>query len=85
MMYYAEQMSLTPRYLLRVTKEFSGCGTAKWIDTFVVAEIQYQMRYTMRSVQQIAYDMNFPNQSSLANILRLMSGARHRFIGYDNK
>ena len=62
-MYYAEQMCLTPRYLSRVVKEFSGRSAAEWINIFVVAEIQYQMRYTMRSVQQIAYDMNFPNQS----------------------
>ena len=43
-MFYAEQMCLTPRYLSRVTKEFSRRSAAKWIDIFVVAEIQYQMR-----------------------------------------
>ena len=56
-------LPLHDRDFLQPLKEFSGRSAAKWIDIFVVAEIQYQMRYTMRSVQQIAYDMNFPNQS----------------------
>lgn len=61
--FYAEQLCITPRYLSRVVKEVSGRSAAEWIDDFVIAEIQYQMRYTYRSIQQIAYDMNFPNQS----------------------
>lgn len=56
------------------TKEFSGRSAAKWIDIFAVAGIQYQMRYTMRSVQQIAYDMNFPNQSFFGKSFRAHVG-----------
>ena len=55
--YYAERMCFSPRYLSTVIKEVSGRSTTEWIDDFVMAEIQYQLRHTTRSIQQIAYDM----------------------------
>ncbi len=72
--YYAEQMCLTPRHLSRITKEFSGRTAAEWINAFVVTEIQYQIRYTYRSVQQIAYDLNFPHQSFLGKYFKARVG-----------
>lgn len=72
--YYAEQICLTPRYLSRVTKEVSGRSAAEWIDYFVIAEMKYLLRYTNRSVQQIAYDMNFPNQSFFGKYFKNHAG-----------
>lgn len=72
--YYAEQIRLTPSYLSRVTKEVSGRSAAEWIDYFVIAEMKYLLRYTNRSVQQIAYDMNFPNQSFFGKYFKNHAG-----------
>lgn len=72
--YYANQLCFTPRYLSTVIKAVSGRSATEWIDDFVVSEMMYQLRHTMRSMQQIAYDMNFANQSFFGSYFKAHVG-----------
>lgn len=72
--FYAQEMCVTPRYLSRVIKEVSGRSAAEWIDDLVTTEIVYQMRFSMRTIQQIAYDMGFPNQSFFGKYFKAQVG-----------
>lgn len=63
LIFYAQQICITPRYLSRVVKEISGHSASDWIDILITNEILYQIRFSNRSIQQIAYEMGFPNQS----------------------
>lgn len=72
--YYADRLCFTPRYLSTVTKAVSGRSVTEWIDDFVVSEMMYQLRHTMRSMQQIAYDMNFANQSFFGRYFKARVG-----------
>lgn len=72
--YYANQLCFTPRYLSTVIKAASGRSVVEWIDDFVVSEMMYQLRHTMRSMQQIAYDMNFSNQSFFGRYFKARVG-----------
>lgn len=72
--YYAGKLCFTPRYLSTVIKAVSGRSVTEWIDDFVVSEAMYLLRHTTRSVQQIAYNMNFPNQSFFGSYFKAHVG-----------
>jgi len=61
--FYAEKMSLTPKYLTTVIREVSGKTASEWIDNVVVQEACHRLLSGGHSIQQIAYELNFPNQS----------------------
>lgn len=72
--YYADQLCFTSRYLSSVIRAASGRSATEWINDFVVSEAMYQLRHTTRSMQQIAYDMNFPNQSFFGRFFKTHVG-----------
>jgi len=61
--FYAEQLNLTPKYLTTLVREVSGRSAGEWIDYFVINDALFLLKNSDRSIQQIAYDLNFPNQS----------------------
>ena len=44
-------------------REVSGRSAGEWIDHFVINDALFLLKNSDRSIQQIAYDLNFPNQS----------------------
>ncbi len=60
---YAEQLSVTPKYLSAVCKEKSGRTALNWITETTVRNIKYYLMQTDLSVKEIAYKMNFPDVS----------------------
>lgn len=74
LIFYAEQMCITPRYLSRVIKDVSGRSASEWIDVFVTTEIMHQIHFTNRSIQQISYDLGFPNQSFFGKYFKAQTG-----------
>ena len=61
--YYAAQLHITPKYLTTVIKSVSGRSAAEWIDEYVILEAKNLLRYSSMSVQEVAYALNFSNQS----------------------
>lgn len=61
--FYAQKLSLTPKYLSKLVKEASGRSAPEWIDAFVVMEARNLLRYSDMSIKEIVYALNFPNQS----------------------
>ena len=61
--FYAEKMNLTPKYLTTVIREVSGKTASECIDDIVVQEACHRLSSGGHSIQQIAYSLNFPNQS----------------------
>lgn len=81
-MFYAQQMCITPRYLSRVIKDVSGRSASEWIDVFVTTEIMYQIHFTNRSIQQISYDLGFPNQSFFGKYFKAQTGCSPKAYRY---
>ena len=46
-----------------MVKEVSGKTAARWIDESVILEAKALLKYSGLSIQEIAYYLNFPNQS----------------------
>lgn len=84
-MFYAQQMCITPRYLSRVIKDVSGRSASEWIDVFVTTEIMHQIHFTNRSIQQISYDLGFPNQSFFGKYFKAQTGCSPKIYRLSHK
>lgn len=72
--FYADRMFISPKYLSRIIKEATGRSAADWIDHFVVQEAKNMLRFSSKSIQQVAYALNFPSQSSFGKFFKHMTG-----------
>lgn len=72
--FYAEKLCITPKYLSMVLKEQNGKTAKQWIDIHVITEIKLQLKSTNLSIQEIAYKINFPNQSFLCKYFKAHTG-----------
>ncbi|MCH5334533.1 MAG: AraC family transcriptional regulator [Alistipes sp.] len=61
--FYASQLHITPKYLTTVVKNVSGRSAMEWIDEYVILEAKNLLKYSSMSIQEVAYALNFPNQS----------------------
>ena len=72
--FYAEKMCLTDRYLGTIVRQASGITAKDWIDRALVARIKVELRYTDKSVAQIADEVNFPNPSFFCKYFKRLTG-----------
>lgn len=72
--FYARQLCITPKYLTTLIKRISGKSVSKWIDNYVILEAKTLLKYSNMSVQEIAYYLNFPNQSFFGSYFKRNAG-----------
>lgn len=72
--FYASILNITPKYLSIVTQEINGQNAKKIIDEYIVTEIKLLLKSTSKSIQEIAEEMNFPDQSFLCKFFKKQSG-----------
>lgn len=72
--FYARQLCITPKYLTTLIKRVSGKSVSEWIDNFVILEAKTLLKYSNMSVQEIAYYLNFPNQSFFGSYFKRNTG-----------
>lgn len=72
--FYADKMNLTPKHLSRVIRNFTGKSVHSWIDNIVVMEMKNLLRYSNMSIQQISFELNFPNPSFMGQYFKRITG-----------
>lgn len=72
--FYAEQLNLTPKYFSTAIKEVSGKTAARWIDEAVILEAKTLLKYSGKSIQEIAYELNFSTQSFFGKYFKQHTG-----------
>ena len=72
--FYASKLFITPKYLSQIIKESTGRSAAEWIDQYVIVEAKNLLRFSGKNVQQVAYELNFPNQSSFGKYFKNLTG-----------
>lgn len=72
--FYARQLCITPKYLTTLIKRISGKSVSEWIDSYVILEAKTLLKYSDMSVQEIAYALNFPNQSFFGSYFKRNTG-----------
>ncbi len=72
--FYAERLYISPKYLSLVIKEVTGKSAAAWIDECVILEAKNLLKFSGKNVQQIAYELNFNDQSSFGKYFKHLTG-----------
>ena len=72
--FYARQLCITPKCLTTLIKRISGKSVSEWIDNYVILEAKTLLKYSNMSVQEIAYYLNFPNQSFFGSYFKRNAG-----------
>ena len=72
--FYADKLCLTPKYLSRLVREASGRSAPDWIDAFVILEAKNLLKYSDKSIKEIVFALNFPNQSVFYKFFKAHTG-----------
>ena len=72
--FYADKLYISPKYLSLIIKESTGRSAAEWIDEYVILEAKNLLRFSGKNIQQIAYELNFTNQSSFGKYFKHLTG-----------
>lgn len=72
--FYAEKLFITPKYLSRIIKEISGRSAKDWIAEYTVLEIKALLHDLSLNIQEIAVKINFSSQASLGRFFRKHTG-----------
>lgn len=72
--FYASKLFISPKYLTLLVKEATGRSATSWINEFVIIEAKNLLRFSGKNVQQVAYALNFSNQSSFGKYFKHLTG-----------
>ena len=61
--FYAEKLCITSRYLSSITQNVADKSTKYIIDKHAIQRIKIMLKYSNMSIQNISYELNFPDQS----------------------
>lgn len=71
---YAEELCVTPKHLSTVVKEVTGRTAGNWIENYVIMEAKVLLRTTDMTIQEIADNLNFVNQSFFGKYFKHLTG-----------
>lgn len=87
--YYAGKLNITPKYLSSVCKVSCQETASHIIDMYVNRDIEYLMKYSTKSIKEIAMELDFPNLSFFGKYVKKHFGfspkAYRRQLLNDNK
>lgn len=68
--WYAEQLCVTPKYLTSACKTSCGRTAFDLINEAVLTDVRYQLKYSQKSIKEIADYLDFPNISFFGKFVR---------------
>ena len=71
---FASQLNITPRYLSAILKEVMNRRPSVYIQHFTLKAIEHRLRFTEMTMQEIAYDLRFPNASFFGKYFKEHTG-----------
>jgi AraC family transcriptional activator of pobA len=72
--YYASKLCISIQYLNKLVRAHTGKSTSEYLGNFLVTAIIMRLENTDESMQQIADDLNFSDQSALAKFFKRRTG-----------
>lgn len=72
--FYADKLNITPKYLNEIARKKVNYTAKDIITKFVIAQLKRELMISGNSVQRIAYDFNFCDQSSLGKFFKKATG-----------
>lgn len=81
--FYADKLNVSTAYLSRLVKEISGSTVNDHVTSLIYKEACNLLKQTDMTMGEIAYSLNFSDQSALTNFFKLHSGMTP--LAYRNK
>jgi AraC-like DNA-binding protein len=72
--FYAGKLCITPQYLSLILKEKSGRSASQWIQNALVVEAKRMLKMPRMTVQKVADNLNFPDQSTFGKFFKKHTG-----------
>lgn len=72
--YYSEQMCLTPQYLNQIATAVFGKSLSAIISDLLFSTARSMLLASETSIQEIAYELNFPDQASFSKFIKKTAG-----------
>lgn len=72
--FYAEKLNITTHYLTLIVKRLSGQSVSDLIFELIFSEAKVQLKQPALSIQQIAEELSFSDQSSFGKFFKRKSG-----------
>lgn len=72
--FYAEKLNITSRYLSSITQNVVEKSAKYIIDKHTVQKIKIMLKYSNMSIQDISYELNFPDQSFFTRYFKKHTG-----------
>lgn len=76
--YYADALCISPKYLSSIVHDVSGKYATDWIDEYVMLEIKALLKNRNFTIKEICQRMNFTTQSLFAKYFKQHSGMTPR-------
>ena len=83
--FYAEKLSITPRYLSQITRKMTGKTPKQLIDGYIMKEIEESLLSTTMTVQQIAYKFGFFSQTAFCKFFKSQKNISPQKFRTNNK
>ncbi|MCF2738091.1 helix-turn-helix domain-containing protein [Bacteroides caecigallinarum] len=72
--FYAEKLYITSRYLSSITQNVADKSAKYIIDKHAIQRIKIMLKYSNMSIQDISYELNFPDQSFFSRYFKKHTG-----------
>ena len=72
--FYAEQLHITPKYFSGLIKQVSSRSAVEWINDYVILEAKAMLKHSGKSIQEVAYELNFPSQTFFGKYFKRLTG-----------
>lgn len=72
--FYAEKLCITSRYLSSITQNIADKSAKYIIDKHTIQRIKIMLKYSNMSIQDISYELNFPDQSFFSRYFKKHTG-----------
>lgn len=69
-LFYAEKLNITPRYLSQITMSVSGKSPKELISDIIICDAMTMLASTTKSIQEIAFHLGFPSQAQFTRLFR---------------
>lgn len=72
--FYAEKLYITSRYLSSITQNVADKSAKYIIDKHAIQRVKIMLKYSNMSIQDISYELNFPDQSFFSRYFKKHTG-----------
>ena len=72
--FYADKLCMSPKYLSKLVKDVSGKSAPEWIDSYVLLEAKHLLKYSDMPIKEIVFRLNFSNQTVFYKYFKAHTG-----------